>query len=69
MIAIIPNDNAAINLYLVSMIKTKQFEDAIKYLESSPNLSKNFLYEHAYILHRLGQNKNALEKLLELKKS
>ena len=28
MIAIIPNDNAAINLYLVSMIKTKQFEDA-----------------------------------------
>ena len=61
----IPNDGAANNLYLTSLIKTKQFEEANKFLEES-SLKKTFLYEHAYILHRLGQNKNALDKIKEL---
>jgi hypothetical protein len=53
LIALIPNDIPANNLYLTSLIKTKQFEEANKFLEES-SLKKSFLYEHAYILHRLG---------------
>jgi tetratricopeptide (TPR) repeat protein len=52
----------AIQTYLVSLIKTKQFKEALGYLNNLP-LKDQLVYEHAYILHRAGENKEALAKL------
>jgi len=42
------------------LIKTRQFNDALLYIRSN-NLA-NFEFEEAYILHRMAQNEEALEK-------
>ena len=55
----------AIQTYLVSLIKTKQFKEGLIYLNGSPCKSE-LIYEHAYILHRNGDNKEALTKLKTL---
>ena len=62
LIELLPNDMIAIQTYLVSLIKTKQFKEALGYLNNLP-LKNQLVYEHAYILHRAGENKEALAKL------
>ena len=53
---------------LTAFIKAKQFEDALKYLDSLPqSLQSEFVMENAYILHRNGNNKKALAKLQTVK--
>jgi tetratricopeptide (TPR) repeat protein len=67
LIEILPNDSAAIQTYLVSMIKTKQFQEALSFLNKIPgSIKQSLIYEHAYILHRAGDNKEALTKLKTL---
>lgn len=39
---------------IVSLIKTKAFEEALQIIKS--HKGKEFAFEHAYILHRMGQN-------------
>lgn len=54
---------------LVSQIKLKQFDQACTFLNGTPqDIRQLFIFEHAYILHRQGNNKNALTKLKELSK-
>ena len=54
---IIPNDRVAIHTNLTCLIKLKQFEAAIKFLTKVPGgIQKELVFEHAYILHRHGQN-------------
>jgi len=60
---ILPADPAAVQMVLVSLIKSRQFDEAIKFLGSSADYKKVHKFEHAYILHRLGRNKEALDKL------
>lgn len=43
---------------LTALIKTKNFEQALELIKGR---EKDFAYEHAYILHRLGQNAEALQ--------
>jgi hypothetical protein len=55
---------AAIQTYIVSLIKTKQFKDGVSFIDGLPQSVKaELIYEHAYILHRNGNNKEALAKL------
>lgn len=42
------------------MIKTKNFEQAIDLLKGK---EKQFGFQHAYVLHRLGRNKEALKAI------
>jgi hypothetical protein len=42
----------------VALIKTKNFEQALELIKGK---EKQFWFEHAYTLHRLGRNKEALE--------
>ena len=45
---------------MVALIKTRNFEQAIEAIKGK---EKSYSYEHAYILHRLGKNKEALNIL------
>ena len=60
---ILPSDPPVIQMVLVSLIKSRQFDEAIKFIEASADYKKMHEFEHAYILHRLGRNKEALDKL------
>jgi hypothetical protein len=42
------------------LVKTKNFEQALDLIKGKEKLHS---FEHAYILHRLGKNKEALEVL------
>lgn len=57
---IMPTDMSTIKMLLVSSIKSKQFEDAVKVLNMNSTPKNEFKFEHAYIFHRLGKNKEAL---------
>jgi hypothetical protein len=58
-----PKDPATIQMVLVSSIKSKLFEEAIALLNMGSTPKDNYKFEHAYILHRLGKNKDALAKI------
>lgn len=62
LLAIIPNDLAANKTHLVALIKLKQFPEALTFLSKAPH-KDSFIFEHAYVLHRNGDNKEALQKL------
>lgn len=49
---------------LVGLIKTKAFEEALQFIKSQKD--QNYLFEHVYILHRMGQNSQALKVLDEV---
>lgn len=42
---------------VVALIKTKNFEQALAAIKGN---EKQFAFEHAYILHRQGKNKEAM---------
>ena len=64
LLTLLPNDVAANQTHLVALIKTKQFKEALDILKKMPqNLRDKFAFEHAYILHRNGDNKEAFDKL------
>lgn len=51
----------------MSLIKSSQFDDALKVIEALPAaLKQQFAFEHAYVLHRKGNNKDALKQLRTL---
>lgn len=54
------NQPWALQARLTAYVKTKNFEQA---LEIASKSGKQFAFEHAYVLHRLGRNKEALEVL------
>ena len=67
LLEILPNDLAVIQTYLVSLIKTKQFKEALSFLNKTTGANReSLIYEHAYILHRAGDNSQALTKLKTL---
>lgn len=52
---------------LVGLIKSKAFEEALQLIKSQKSL--DFSFEHAYILHRTGQNLQALKILNSMTQS
>jgi len=69
LIKLLPEDETVNQTMLASLVKSKQFEEALKYLDKAPaDIKKNFGYEHAYVLHRSGNNKQALTTLRSLPK-
>ena len=47
---------------LVAMIKNHDFKEALDYLlKQSAEFKLSCLFEHAYLLHRLGRNQDALQ--------
>lgn len=58
------NEEPAIRARLTALIRTKNFEQAV---ETVKGREKQFNFEHAYILHRQGKNKEALQVLQQSK--
>jgi tetratricopeptide (TPR) repeat protein len=57
---ILPNDLSANKFLVTALIKSKQFEEATKLINAlSSDTRKQFVYEHAYSLHRQGLNQKA----------
>ena len=50
---------------LVGLIKTKAFDEAVQFIKQQKD--QDYSFEHAYILHRLGQNTQALVQLERVK--
>ena len=55
--------NGARRAKLTSLIKKREFDQAMQYLQKNDYLKKNCMVEAAYILHRQDQNKQALQQL------
>ena len=55
--------NGARKAKLVSLIKKREFEKALEFLNKHEFTRKNCMIEAAYILHRQDQNKKALQQL------
>ena len=52
---------------LTCLIKSKQFDESLTFLNGlKPAVRDEFKFEHAYVLHRLGNNKDSLSKLKEM---
>jgi hypothetical protein len=52
---------------ITSLIKTQQFPEALKLIDSlKKELKQELIFEHAYVLHRLGNNKEALKILKQV---
>ena len=60
---LMPSDISVTKMLLVSSIKSRQFEEAIALLNLATTPKDDFKFEHAYIFHRLGKNKEALAKM------
>ena len=45
---------------MTALVKTKNFEQALELIQSTKS---THAFEHAYIVHRLGKNKEALDVL------
>ena len=65
MYAILPDDQAIVQTVLTAFIKSKQFKEAIDFLSKLSD-KKPYQFEHAYILHRHGSNKESLQILKQL---
>ena len=50
----------------ISLIKTKKFDEAVKFANSQPKLKQGHLVEIAYALHRQDKNKEALDLLKKI---
>ena len=50
----------------ISLIKLKNFDEALQFAKSQPSLKNDSLYEAAYILHRKDKNKEAIESLKKI---
>ena len=50
----------AVQARLTALIKTKNFEQALELLKGK---EKVYGFQHAYVLHRLGRNKDALKAI------
>lgn len=57
LVKLMPEDLAANKSMLASLVKTKQFDAALAFINQMPQTIKGeFSFEHAYVLHRLGNN-------------
>jgi tetratricopeptide (TPR) repeat protein len=51
-------------MMVTSLIKQKEFDQASKFLSvMTASIQPSFGFEHAYVLHRCGNNKEAMTKL------
>ena len=67
LLKLLPEDITVNQTMLSSLVKSKLFDEALKFLNAMPNSVKsNFGFEHAYVLHRSGNNKEALTVLRSL---
>jgi tetratricopeptide (TPR) repeat protein len=58
------NDQFANEVILTALIKRKLFDEAIKLLKSlDQETHQKLIFEYAYVLHRSGENKEALTKI------
>jgi len=52
---------------IVAKIKSKQFKETDEHISGLPqNMQTEFMFEHAYALHRLGDNQRSQDKLKEI---
>lgn len=61
---VLPEDHTAASMMLTSLIKAKHFDQALAFLTKLPaSLQEVMKFEHAYVLHRSGNNPDALKML------
>lgn len=57
---LLPEDLTACRTYTTALIKSKNFQVALDFI-TGHLIGKELKFEHAYILHRMGKNEEALQ--------